>query len=269
MKFSFMTNVLEWLTLEETIDQLAVIGYQACGPICGPGGHLDPEAMGDSQRRSLVNYANDRNMAFSILNPWHVGNFVAGVASGDTERFYSSAIELAADVGALGVRFLPGSFKDGERPGWQAMIQVLKPLCYRAEQAGVDLLMHNHENQLIDTANGFALLRHHVGSERLKINLDCANLAILMDDPCRAIRDFRDHIRHVRFKGMNDYYPVGQQCVPGSAGDIVDWAAIMAVLKEIGFSGYVELVPYDWFPRDFPETGFKWASELAERTPPP
>ena len=265
MKFSFMTNSLEWLRIEEVIDQLAAIGYQACGPTAGPGCHLDPADMGDSQRRAVLKYAEDHNMAFSILNPWNAGNFVAGIASGDTERFYAAAIELAADVNASGVRFLPGAFKDGERPGWQAMIKVLKPLCHLAEQAGVDLLMHNHENQLIDTANGFALLRHHIGSERLKINLDCANLAILMDDPLRTIRDFRDHIRHVRFKGMNDYYPVGQQCVPGSAGDIVDWAAVMSELKEIGFSGYVELVPYDWFPRDYPETGFRWVSALADR----
>ena len=265
MIFSFMTNTLARCTVEETIEQLAAIGYQACGPITGPGCHLDPAGMGDSRRREVLKYASDHNLAFSILNPWNVGNFVAGIASGETERFYSEAIELAADVNASGVRFLPGAYKDGERPGWQAMIQVLKPLCHRAEQAGVDLLMHNHENQLIDTANGFALLRHHVGSERLKINLDCANLVILMDDPLRAIRDFHSHIRHVRFKGMNDYYPVGQQCVPGSDGDIVDWEAVVIHLKEIEFSGYIELVPYDWFQSDYPETGFRWVSELAHR----
>lgn len=265
MKFSFHTCGLEWFSFEEAIHELADIGYAACGPIVGPDCHLDPDTLTDSQKTSYKKLAKERELAFSILNPWRAGSFVAGIESGETERFYRKALDLAADLGALGVRFLPGAFAAGENAGWRAMITVLKPLCHHAERVGVDLLMHNHENQLIDTANGFALLRHHVGSDRLQINLDCANLAILMDDPCRAIREFREHLRQVRVKGMNNTYPFAQQCVPGTPGDIVDWEAVMEALKEVGYGSYVELVHYPWFPPDFHRRVFEWATALAAK----
>jgi sugar phosphate isomerase/epimerase len=265
MRISFHTCGLEWFSLEEAIRELADIGYAAFGPILAAGGHLDPDTITDSQKTEYRDLARECNIAFSILNPWKIGGFAAGADSGETERFFHQALDLAADLGAFGVKFLPGSLPSGENNGWRAMIEVLKPLCHHAEQVGVDLLIHNHENQLIDTANGFALLRHHIGSDRLQVNLDVANMAILMDDPCRAIRDFRDNLRCVRVKGMYGYYPFAQQCEPGIPGDIVDWEAVFLALKEVGYEGDVELVTYPWFSPGFPRSGYAWAMELAER----
>jgi len=264
MKFSFHTCGLEWLPFEEVVNQLADLGYAACGPIVGPDCHLDPDTLNNSQKESYKNLVEARNMEFSILNPWKVGGFAAGVESGATRDFYHKALDLAAEIGASGVKFLPGGFASGEAAGWKAMVQILRPLCYHAEQVGVDLLMHNHENHLIDTANGFALLRRHLGSEQLQINLDCANLAILMDDPCHAIRNFKDNLRHIRVKGMSNYYPFAQQCVPGSPGDIVDWRTVFEALVEIDYTGFVELVTYDWFPPDYSRFSIEWATALAD-----
>ena len=264
MKLSFHTCGLEWFSFEEAIGELADIGYDACGPIVCSGGHLDPDAITDSQKTAFKNLARDRGIAFAILNPWKVGGFAAGGESGETERFYRQALDLAADLGAAGVKFLPGSFPSGENAGWRVMIRVLRILCHHAEEVGVDLLMHNHENQLIDTANGFSLLRHHVGSPRLNINLDVGNLAMLMDDPSAAIRDFREELRHVRVKGIHDHYPYAQQCEPGAGGDIVDWRSVLATLKEVEYGGYVELVAYPWFAPDFHRTGYTWARQLGE-----
>ena len=39
-------------------------------------------------------------MEFSILNPWKVGGFAAGVESGATRDFYHKALDLAAEIGA-------------------------------------------------------------------------------------------------------------------------------------------------------------------------
>jgi hypothetical protein len=62
------------------------------------------------------------------------------------------------------------------------MIQVLKPLCHNAEQVGVDLLTTTKTNSSTQPT-ALPCFRYHMGLERLQINLDCANLAILMDDP--------------------------------------------------------------------------------------
>lgn len=263
MKLSFHTCGLEWWSLEDAINELADIGYDACGPILAPGGHVDPDKITSSEIESYKRLADDRNLAISTLNPWKIGGFATKVDSGETERFFRRALDLAAEFGAGSVKFLAGSHPDGEMDGWKAMVKVCKRLCHHAEQVGVDLLMQNHENQLIDTSNCFALLRHHVGSERLQATLDVSNMAILMEDPCRAIHDHADNIHYVRIKGMLLHYPYATQCAPGAPGDIVDWKAVFTALKEVGYTGYIEPVTYPWFPPDFHRTNYKWCRELA------
>jgi sugar phosphate isomerase/epimerase len=265
MKLAFHTCGLEHMPFAAALERLADIGYEGCGPIVGPGCHLDPDGLTDSQKADYRAQAADLGLAFSTLNPWKMGSLVAGVASGETETFFRKALDLAAEMGAPGVKFLPGGWKEGENAGWRLMVPVVRRICYHAEQVGVDLLMHNHENQLLDTANLFALLRRHVGSERLRINLDCGNLAILMDDPSRAVQDHADQVAYVRVKGMQGYYPFYQQCPPGEPGDIVDWEGVVAALGRVGYEGWLELVTYPWFPPDFDRTGYAWARQLLDR----
>ena len=100
MKFSFHTRGLEWLPFEEVVNQLADLGYAACGPIVGPDCHLDPDTLNNSQKEAYKNLVEARNMEFSILNPWKVGGFAAGVENGVTRKFYHKALDLAAEIGA-------------------------------------------------------------------------------------------------------------------------------------------------------------------------
>ena len=266
MKLSFHSCGLEWYPLDEAISELAEIGYDGVGPCTGPGTHLDPEAATDEELKNLKKLAAESGIEFSILNPWKVSSFIAGIASGETEAFYCKAIDLAVKVGAAAVKFLPGACAEGEAAGWAAMIDVVRKLCHHAEKTGVDLLMHNHENHLIDTANGFELLRRQVGSERLRINVDCANLEMLLDDPCLAIRDHSDHVCHIRVKGIIGHYPIDHPAPAGSPGDIVDWEGVFRTLKEIGYDSWVEIVTYPSFPPDYHRTAYDWARELAAKT---
>ena len=55
--------------------------------------HLDPDAATDSDKQDLKKLAADAGNAFSIVNPWKVGGFAAGIKSGETEAFYNKAID--------------------------------------------------------------------------------------------------------------------------------------------------------------------------------
>lgn len=86
-----------------------------------------------------------------------------------------------------------------------------------------------------------------------------------MVDPGKVITEFNGPIRHVRMKGMKNYYPFAMQCPPGIPGDVVDWERVLSTLKMVGYSGFIELVPYPWFPVDFPERALEWAMNLAAK----
>ena len=79
MKLSFHTCGLEWWSLEDAINELADIGYDACGPILAPGGHVDPEKITSSEIERYKQLAADRNLAISTLNPWKIGGFATKV----------------------------------------------------------------------------------------------------------------------------------------------------------------------------------------------
>ena len=49
---------------------------------------------------NLQNLVEAGNMGISILNPWKIGGFTAGVESGATRDFCHKALDLAAEIGA-------------------------------------------------------------------------------------------------------------------------------------------------------------------------
>ena len=69
MNSSFHTCGLEWFTFEEAINELADIGYAACGPILGPGYHIDPDTITDSQKTATKTWQRNAisHSASSIL----------------------------------------------------------------------------------------------------------------------------------------------------------------------------------------------------------
>jgi len=265
MQFSFHTCGFEGWPLEEVIVHLAKLGYSACGPTVGPSCHLDPDIITHSQLANIKTILADSGMKVALLNPWRVKGFANMAAEGTAERFYRKAMDMAAALDCPAVRFLSGALPAGDQPSWAASIRALRPLCHYGEQIGVALAMHNHENTMLDTADKLRLMSSWLESPALKVNLDPANLQILGNDPCDALRAFRDDLAQVRVKGRVGRYPYSREHYPGAAGDIVDWDSFFSTMHQIGYAGPVELVHYAWFPNDYAEACLAWAKSVEAR----
>jgi sugar phosphate isomerase/epimerase len=147
------------------------------------------------------------------------------------------------------VKFLSGA-TGSDSEGWRILISALRELCPYAEQMGVGLVMHHHEDQILDTPEKLLLMEMWVESPALKCLVDICNMHLLNWDIPYSIKLLGERIVHVRFKGIIGRYPHSHFVVPGSPGDETDLAPAMAALTAIGYDRYVDPVTFPWMPRD-------------------
>ena len=110
---------------------------------------------------------------------------------------------------------------------------ALKPLCKKAESAGVVLAvepLNRFETDCINTLDQAAELINRVGSSALKIHIDTFHMNIEEDDSAAAILAHARHIGHMHASASH-------RGLLGS--DQVDWKNISKALATIGYSGDV------------------------------
>lgn len=250
MKLCYHTGGMDYVPFETVVAEIAAAGYEGVGPAVGPGKHVDPATADAGKMRDLV---ARHGLEIPLLNPWGVPGLAPHLKRGDALPFYRACIDLAANLGVPYVKFLPGAV-GSDREGWLLLIPALRELCAYAEQKGVALVQHHHEDQILDTPEKLLLLEYWVRSPALKCLVDICNMHLLMWDAPAAIRKLGDRIVHVRFKGIIGRYPHSHFIVPGDPGDETDLAPPVNALREIGYTGYLDPVTFPWMPRDHATT---------------
>lgn len=109
--------------------------------------------------------------------------------------------------------------------------EALKPLCAKAEAAGVILAfepLNRFETDCINTMEQAVSLIERVGSPALKIHIDTFHMNIEEADSEEAIRQAGDHIGHVHASASHRGL-LGQ--------DQVNWKGVLSALHDIGYDG--------------------------------
>ena len=109
--------------------------------------------------------------------------------------------------------------------------EALKPLCAKAEAAGVLLAvepLNRFETDCINTLQQTVSLIERVGSPALKIHIDTFHMHIEEVDSAAAILKYGEHIAHVHASASHRGL-LGQ--------DQVDWEGILGALQQIGYEG--------------------------------
>jgi len=131
---------------------------------------------------------------------------------------------------------------NGEAPAWADMIAVMKALAAVAERHGIVLAIETEAANVIDTPEKARRAMEEVGSARLKMVMDCANLF----HPGQAKRANVDAaMRHAFALFGGDVVVAHGKDIRESQGidfcaageGIVDYALFARLLAERGFSG--------------------------------
>ncbi|MDE2857891.1 MAG: sugar phosphate isomerase/epimerase [Chloroflexota bacterium] len=162
-------------------------------------------------------------------------------------------VDIALALGVNLMRVFSGSYLEGlsQEEGMSWILEGLSAGAAYAERRGVTLALENHgrfagrSDQVRDIIAG-------VGSPALRVNLDTGNFLLMGQDPLEAARDLADMIALVHLKDMRRATaeepghvfadPDGQLLTGSVIGaGLVDLPAMIALLEEIGYSGWLSL----------------------------
>jgi sugar phosphate isomerase/epimerase len=152
---------------------------------------------------------------------------------------FSSELEARCLVVHPGWTTATDRFMKGR--AWELNLRSLRWLLRYAEEYGVDMLIENVPDSmpyLLVSAEDFELLYEEM-EQPMGMVLDVAH-ANLNGEIAEFVRRFRDRIRHVHVSDNDG--EVDQHLPIGDGG--IDWEKVMALLRGIGFSGWVVVESY-------------------------
>jgi sugar phosphate isomerase/epimerase len=194
---------------------------------------LEDKHIGDPTPARLDELrATAARYGLEIVNIALMNNF--GVA--DTDRRLREEARTAEWMTAsrrLGSRFLRtfAGWPEGDRAArWPGMLASLRAVCGRAEQAGVRLVMENHNHGgFVQTASDVEAILAGVGSPALGLLLDTGNY---LDGPPSIVRT-ASRAWHVHAKCT--------RIAPDGRDERVDNEHALRILAEAGYAGCVSI----------------------------
>jgi L-ribulose-5-phosphate 3-epimerase len=223
--------------LERALDGIAALGivYVEFGSIPGYIEHVLPDRKTPEPSALRAALESRGLKAVSV-------SAGADLATPEGFAYIESWLRYGQELGLEFINTGTGPGTPSERGA--AVLENLRRLAPVAESTGVYVALETQDD-LTAYADAASELLESVGSDWVCLNLDAANMLYWQGvDPMTEIDALAPFIRHVHLKdkigGKGDYNfpPLGE-------GEI-DWAAILRVLLDAGFSGPIVLDPELW-----------------------
>ncbi|MCC7265647.1 MAG: sugar phosphate isomerase/epimerase [Candidatus Latescibacteria bacterium] len=241
---SYHAGGMKDLPLRQVVEILSKTGYDAIEMMCGPEAHIRSGEVSETLLKEVKTLVSDHGLEVAVINPF-AGPGLYQLALEDQQKaidHYALLQDVALALGAGGVNFLTGYGGDkGDPFAWKLLVEVLKPICRRAEGLGLTMNIHNHEATTIDSSEKVPLLIQHVGSPSLRLLMDITNFYHLGSDITEVTRRLAPLTVHCHVKGVKGMYPYSTFLIPGEEGDELDFRAFAAALGEAGYQRYVSV----------------------------
>lgn len=239
MKLSFTSLAYPELTLAEVLQRAVNMKFDGVElRVADDGVHLKPEhPIPRDVRETLRSFDIPVPVLSSYLR-------LSDLTSGRREALAlaSSVIEMAADVGAIGVRVYGG----GESLSAEALADCYRELERMAGKRGVQVLVETHD-VLAELPNIRALISN---CSEVKFLYDPANVIFAGWTHGEAFNLLADRVAHVHIKdfivrgGRRVFTPPGEGTVPLNE--------ILSDLKSSGYDGFVSVEWERFWHRELP-----------------
>lgn len=242
-------------TNREAITLAKEAGFEGIELALDAAGEISAEAT-DEQLQALKDYAQELGIRIPSLSSslcW--GDSLTSDDPAERQRAHDMIVQqirCAKALGAETVLVIPGSVSVEfvpERPviaydvAYDRALEEIKKLVPVAEEYGVEIGIENVWNKFLLSPLEMRQFIDAVGSDMVGVYFDVGNV-VYSGYPEQWIRILGSRIKKVHFKdyrrnpgGLNAFVDL-------LAGD-VDWKAVMAAFKEIGYEGWAagEMIP--------------------------
>ena len=256
MRLAFSTNAYLNFSFADTVRRLAGIGYRGV-EIMADVPHAWPAYLLPEQKQAIRENLALNNLAISNIN-----SFMMHAVNDHRQKYcHPSWIEpdvnyrqvridhtkrsltLAREIGATCITTEPGGPLEG-RPWAECLklfVEMLKPVVEHAEKEKVMLLVEPEPDLLIETADQYLEFASKIQSPYLGLNFDIGHSYCVNDDPAATIKRLGKLIRHVHLEDIAATR-VHHHLIPGEG--VIDFAAALTALKDIGYDGWVTIELY-------------------------
>ncbi|MBD3291891.1 MAG: TIM barrel protein [Armatimonadia bacterium] len=220
------------LAMMDAIDVAAEIGYDGVSVVAREG-WVEPEDFSEEQAREIREACDTRGLTISALT----GRLGSMIDEGADERLERALLVMEA-ANRLQTPFVTSHIgiipEDLGRDDVAAMLERMDALCSRADELGVTIGVETGPESA-EVLRGFI---ERLGSERLRVNYDPANMLMKGFDHMGGVEVLAPYIVHTHAKDAVREDPDGSRQRPLGEGD-VDIRAWIAELRRVGFDGWV------------------------------
>ncbi|MFL6481301.1 MAG: sugar phosphate isomerase/epimerase family protein [Nitrososphaera sp.] len=294
INLAFSTNAFKRYSLEDSIREIAKIGYRGVEILCDVP-HAYPPHIKEYHIRSLKEILSSSNLQISNLNAFTL------FAVGDT--YHPSWIEdrreiriqhtidcvkLATQIGAKHLSTEPGgplipaaASMSSSLPPPGPLPLTLKQLQLRdqeqlekmfldgltraakiAEQEDIKVLIEPEPGLLIENSRQFkTLMKKIVNPDYIRLNFDIGHFYCVNEDPAQLVYELSEYIEHFHLADIA-HTRIHNHLIPGRGS--IDFRSVFDAMNDIGYRGFVtvELYPYQDNPVDAAKEAYNYLCNL-------
>ncbi|MGH9990662.1 MAG: sugar phosphate isomerase/epimerase family protein [Nitrososphaera sp.] len=269
IKLAFSTNAFKRYSLEDSIREIAKVGYSGVEILCDIP-HAYAPSFKDDQVRSLKKTLALSNMQISNLNAFTL------YAIGDT--YHPSWIEdsremriehtiecirLAKRIGAKHLSTepggpvvappLPSSSQQQQQQQQQyqdisrlekMFLDGLTRVARMAEEEDIKVLIEPEPGLLIENSRQFKNFVTKINNSKyIRLNFDIGHFYCVNEDPAKVVYELSDYIEHFHLADIA-HTRIHNHLIPGKGS--IDFRSVFDAMDDIGYRGFVtvELYPY-------------------------
>jgi sugar phosphate isomerase/epimerase len=283
IKLAFSTNAFKRYSLEDSIREIAKVGYSGVEILCDVP-HAYAPTFTDDQVGALKKTLASSNMQISNLNAFTL------YAIGDT--YHPSWIEdsremriehtiecirLAKKIGGKHlstepggpVPLLPQSSSSSPRQQYQDIGQLEKifldgvtRVAKMAEEEDIKVLIEPEPGLLIENSRQFKnFMRRIINSKYIRLNFDISHFYCVNEDPAKTVYELSDYIEHFHLADIA-HTRIHNHLVPGRGS--IDFRSVFDAMDDIGYRGFVtvELYPYQDNPVEAAKEAYNYLCSI-------
>lgn len=280
MRLAFSSNAYMHFSIEDTIRQIAELGYSGI-EVLADVPHAWPAGLLEERKQSIRGQLAKHNLAISNVNAfmmnaiadprqpyWHPGwtdpdPHYRAIRREHTKR----ALQLAKEIGARNITTEPGGFLV---PGqtWEAGARIfydeIMPCVEVAEKVGVLLLIEPEPELMIEKFDQYVAFAQRIQSPWVGLNFDIGHAFCVGEDPEHWVERMAPYTRHYHFEDIATTR-VHKHLIPGHGS--IDFAATLAAIERTGYDGWitVELYPYIHNPDDAAREAKQYLTNVAKQ----
>ena len=295
INLAFSTNAFKRYSLEDSIREIAKIGYRGVEILCDVP-HAYPPHFKEDHIRSLKKILSSSNLQISNLNAFTL------FAVGDTYhpswiedsreiriQHTIDCIKLATQIGAKHLSTEPGGplipaaaasmssslpppgpppltlKQQQQRDQGQLekmFLDGLTRVAKIAEQENIKLLIEPEPGLLIENSRQFkTLMKKIVNPGYIRLNFDIGHFYCVNEDPAQLVYELSEYIEHFHLADIA-HTRIHNHLIPGRGS--IDFRSVFDAMNDIGYREFVtvELYPYQDNPVDAAKEAYNYLCNL-------